>query len=99
MHYEIVERVRNKVAMRGKKKRHDVETNIRQTMAPNKDNDICATLGCSLTQQVDSVREYVINRHIVHLWHDKEINMDVVWSCRIVANEDMLTDKPLLIIL
>ena len=51
MHNEFVERVRNKVAMRGKKKRRDVETKIRQTMAPNKDIDLCATLGCSLTQK------------------------------------------------
>ena len=102
MHNEIVERVRNKVAMRGKKKRRDVETKIRQIMAPNKNIDLCATLGCSITQQrdfVDIVRGDVINRYIVHLWHDKEINMDVVWSGRIVAKEDMFTDKPLLTIL
>ena len=96
---EIVECVRNKVAMRGKKKRRDVETKIRQTMAPNKNIDLCATLGCSITQQRDIVRWDVINRYVVHLWHDKEINMDVVWSGRIVAKEDMFTDKPLLTIL
>ena len=94
MHNDIEERVRNKVAMRGKKKRCDVETKIRLIMAPNKNIDLCATLDCSITQQRD-----VINMYIVHFWHDKEINMVVVWNGRIVAKEDMFTDKPLLTIL
>ena len=69
-----------------------------QTKASNKDIDLCADTGL-LPHTTNRVRGNIINSHIAHLWYDKEINMDVEWSGRIAAKEDMLVEKPLLTIL
>ena len=39
---------------------------------------LCETLPFPAMGAQYIVRGNVINRHIVHLWHDKEINTDVV---------------------
>ena len=59
------------------KREEDLEAKIRNAMAIDRNINLCTTLGGSLTQQldiIDTVRGNVINRHIVHLWHGKEIN-------------------------
>ena len=82
MHEVISERVQSKIIQKKKRKGGHIERKLREMVRVG--GDICSALkDCSnekATTIMNMIRMDVVGKCIVHVWYDREQNVDVIWN-------------------
>ena len=101
MHAVISERVKLTIIQKKKRQRGHIERKLREMVRVG--GDICSALkDCSnenATTILNIIRMDVVGKCIVHVWYDREQNVDVIWNGRVMHVEnDLVSKDPLLVI-